>query len=127
MVGATSRSMLDATLPYVDPWNVWYAWYGNVPEGFAQASRRVDEAAERIGRDPQTIVRSACVLVVLDRAAGERPLDAAIRPLEGPGERLAAGLREFAAAGANEVILVVSPITENSIRRLGESLALLDE
>ena len=42
-------------------------------------------------------------------------------------ERLAAGLRDFAAAGADEVILVVSPITERSIWTLGESLALLEE
>jgi alkanesulfonate monooxygenase SsuD/methylene tetrahydromethanopterin reductase-like flavin-dependent oxidoreductase (luciferase family) len=127
MVGATSQSMLDATLPYVSAWNIWYAWYGNTPEGFVLANRRVDEAAERVGRDPKTISRSACVLVVLDRAAGERPLDAGIRPLEGPPDRLAAGLRDFAAAGADEVILVVSPITEGSIRTLGETLARLDE
>jgi hypothetical protein len=80
-----------------------------------------------VGRDPKTISRSACVLVVLDRAAAERPLSAGIRPLEGRAARLAAGLRDFAAAGADEVILVVSPITERSIRMLGESLALLDE
>jgi alkanesulfonate monooxygenase SsuD/methylene tetrahydromethanopterin reductase-like flavin-dependent oxidoreductase (luciferase family) len=127
MVGATSRRMLDATLPYVDLWNVWYAWYGNTPEGFAQANQRVDEAAVRVGRDPKTVDRSACVLVVLDRAARERPLDAGIRPLEGPADRLAAGLRDFAGVGADEVILVVSPITERSIRTLGETLALLGE
>ena len=127
MIGATSRSMLEATLPYVDAWNIWYAWYANVPERFAQANRRVDEASERVGRDPRTISRSACVLVVLDRAAGERPLDPEISALEGPAERLVAGLRDFAAAGADEVILVVSPITERSIRTLGESIALLDK
>jgi alkanesulfonate monooxygenase SsuD/methylene tetrahydromethanopterin reductase-like flavin-dependent oxidoreductase (luciferase family) len=119
--------MLEATLPYVDAWNIWYAWYANVPERFAEANRRVDEASERVGRDPRTISRSACVLVVLDRAAGERPLDPEISALEGPAERLVAGLRDFAAAGADEVILVVSPITERSIRTLGESIALLDK
>lgn len=127
MIGATSRGMLDATLPHVDAWNIWYASYGNVPERFAQANRRVDEAAERLGRDPKTIYRSACVLVVVDRAAGERPLDVGIRPLEGAPERIAAGLTDFAAAGADEAILVLSPITEGSIRILGETLALLDE
>ncbi len=65
-----------------------------------------------------------CVLVVLDRAAGERPLD--VPALEGPPERIAEGLRAFAAAGADEAILVVSPIDERSIRRLGETLAYLD-
>lgn len=127
MVGATSAALLDATLPHVDAWNIWYAWYGNTPEGFAAANRRVDEAARRARRDPATVSRSACVLVVLDRASSERVLDPGVRPLEGPAERVAAGLREFAEAGADEVILVVSPITERSIRVLGETLALLDE
>jgi probable F420-dependent oxidoreductase len=127
MIGASGKSMLAATLPYVDAWNTWYEWYGNTPAGFAELNQRIDEAATCAGRDPTTISRSACVLVVLDRTAGERPLNDDIQPLEGSAERIAAGLQEFAEAGADEVILVLSPITERSIRRLGESLALLDQ
>lgn len=127
MVGASSLRMLDATLPYVDAWNMWYEWYGNTPDGFAAANRTVDERARLAGRDPLAITRSACVLVVLDRAAGERPLSEGVRPLEGSAERVAAGLRDLAEAGANEVILVVSPINERSIRSLGEALAALDD
>ena len=118
--------MLDATLRYVDAWNIWYEWYGNTPDGFAAANRTVDDRARLTGRDPLSIVRSACVLVVLDRAAGERRLSEEVRPLEGPVERVAGGLREFAEAGADEAILVVSPINERSIRLLGEVLAALD-
>jgi alkanesulfonate monooxygenase SsuD/methylene tetrahydromethanopterin reductase-like flavin-dependent oxidoreductase (luciferase family) len=127
MVGASSRRMLDVTLPYVDAWNSWYEWYGNTPDGFAAANRTVDERAGLAGRDPRAIVRSACVLVVVNRAAGERPLSEGVRPLEGSAERVAAGLRDLAEAGANEAILVVSPINERSIRVLGEALAALDE
>jgi alkanesulfonate monooxygenase SsuD/methylene tetrahydromethanopterin reductase-like flavin-dependent oxidoreductase (luciferase family) len=126
MVGASSLRMLDATLRYVDAWNVWYEWYGNTPDGFAAANRTVDDRARLTGRDPFEIARSACVLVVLDRAAGERRLSEAVRPLEGSAERVAAGLRELAEAGADEAILVVSPINERSIRLLGEVLAALD-
>jgi alkanesulfonate monooxygenase SsuD/methylene tetrahydromethanopterin reductase-like flavin-dependent oxidoreductase (luciferase family) len=46
-------------------------------------------------------------------------------PLEGSADRIAAGLHELAEAGADEAILVVSPITERSIRTLGEALAAL--
>jgi electron transfer flavoprotein alpha/beta subunit len=42
------------------------------------------------------------------------------------GADLAAHLRDLAAAGADEAILVVSPITEGSIRDLAAALALLD-
>ena len=47
-------------------------------------------------------------------------------PLEGSTERIAEGLRALAESGADEVILVLSPITERSIRSMGEVLALLD-
>jgi hypothetical protein len=47
--------------------------------------------------------------------------------LEGSAERVAAGLRALAEAGAHEASLVVSPINERSIRLLGEVLAVLDD
>jgi alkanesulfonate monooxygenase SsuD/methylene tetrahydromethanopterin reductase-like flavin-dependent oxidoreductase (luciferase family) len=50
-----------------------------------------------------------------------------VPPLEGSAERIAAGLRDLAEAGANEAILVVSPINERSIRLLGEAVAALDD
>jgi hypothetical protein len=55
----------------------------------------------------------------------ERSFDG-VAPLAGPPERLAAALREYAEAGASEVIVVADPITEASIRTLGGALQLLD-
>ena len=66
------------------------------------------------------------MLVVLDRTAGERPVPEGVTPLEGSAEAIAAGLGDLAHAGADEAILVVSPITERSIRALGDALAALD-
>jgi probable F420-dependent oxidoreductase len=126
MVGATGPRMLAAALPHVDAWNTWFEPYGNTPEGLAAANRAVDDAARRAGREPSAIARSACVLVVLDRAPDERPVPDEVTPLEGSAERIAAGLRDLAEAGADEAILVVSPITERSIRVLAETLAALD-
>jgi probable F420-dependent oxidoreductase len=126
MVGATGPRMLAAALPHVDAWNTWFEPYGNTPEGLAAANRAVDDAARRAGREPSAIARSACVLVVLDRASDERPVPDGVTPLEGSAERIAAGLRDLAEAGADEAILVVSPITERSIRALAETLAALD-
>ncbi len=77
------------------------------------------------GRDPLAIVRSACVLVVLDRSAGKRPLPERVRPLEGSAGRVAAGLRDLAEAGADEAILVVSPINERPV--VGEAVAALGD
>jgi alkanesulfonate monooxygenase SsuD/methylene tetrahydromethanopterin reductase-like flavin-dependent oxidoreductase (luciferase family) len=125
MVGSNSGRMLAITLPHVDAWNTWYSGYGNTAEGFEALNARITGAAEQAGRSPNEIRRSACAMVVLDRAGTERPIDEGISPLEGTMERIAAGLRDLAEAGADEVILVVSPITERSIRALAEALAIL--
>jgi probable F420-dependent oxidoreductase len=125
MVGSGGERMLSITLPHVDVWNTWFDWYGNTPDGFAARNAEIDGAATRAGRDPREIRRSACVHVVLDRGANERSIDPESPPLEGTPDRIAEGLSEMAEAGADEVILVVTPITERSIRELGAVLALL--
>jgi probable F420-dependent oxidoreductase len=126
MVGSNGERVLGIALPHVDIWNTWFDAYGNTPAGFESLSARVSEAAERAGRRPNEIERSACVLVSLDRSFTERPLQVGIPPLEGSAGRIAAGLREFGEAGADEAIVIASPITERSIRALGEALEILD-
>jgi alkanesulfonate monooxygenase SsuD/methylene tetrahydromethanopterin reductase-like flavin-dependent oxidoreductase (luciferase family) len=126
MVGSNGERMLAITLPYVDAWNTWYLGYGNTPAGFDALNAQVTAAAERAGREPGEIRRSACVLVSLEEEAVKRPQDDEVRPLEPPMERLATGLHELAEAGADEAILVLRPITESSIRALGGALAILD-
>jgi probable F420-dependent oxidoreductase len=123
MIGATGPRMLATSLPQVDAWNTWYDVYGNTAEGFARLNATVEEAARAAGRDPAGIERSACVLVVLDRAAGERPIRDGVAPVE---SEVAAHLRALHEAGADEAILIVSPIDERSIRQLGDALAELD-
>jgi alkanesulfonate monooxygenase SsuD/methylene tetrahydromethanopterin reductase-like flavin-dependent oxidoreductase (luciferase family) len=120
MIGANGNRILSIALPHADAWNTWYTPYGNTADGFAAESSRVTAICERVGRDPRTLERSACVLVAVDGGAGERPHDVA--PV---GEtELAAHLHTLADAGADEAILVVDPITEQSVRRLAAALAL---
>jgi probable F420-dependent oxidoreductase len=126
LIGSNGPRMLSLTLPHVDWWNTWYASYGNTPAGFRELSRHVDEAAARAGREPAEIRHSACVFVLLGGGAPERPVDEDAAPVAGPPERIATHLLELAEAGADEAVLVVSPITEASVRRLGEVVALLD-
>lgn len=120
MVGATRPRMLAIALPHVDAWNTWYTPYGNTPEGFARLNGSVTEASESAGRDPAEIERSACVLVRLDGGGEERQAD--VPPVD--VGRLSEHLHGLAQAGADEAILVVDPITEDSIRALGDALPL---
>jgi probable F420-dependent oxidoreductase len=122
MIGSTGARVLAAALPHVDVWNTWFDWYGNTAEGFASRIGEIDVACERIGRDPATVERSACVLVQLDDA-GERRVEEGVTPLRGSDDEVGAGLLAMAEAGADELILVADPITEASIRHLGPIVA----
>jgi probable F420-dependent oxidoreductase len=125
MIGSNGPRMLGITLPHVDAWNTWYEDFGNSPDEFATLNARISESAEAAGRDPAQIQRSACVLVALDDADGGRATTPDVPPLNGSPPNIAAGLQDLAEAGADEAILVVDPISERSIRRLAEVVALL--
>jgi len=123
MVGSNGPRMLGLTLPSVDAWNTWYSDYGNTAEGFAALNARISAAAVDAGRWPDEILRSACAFVMLDRSSPEREITPDAPPLQGTPDQLAARLRELHDAGADEIILVVSPITERSVRDLAEVMA----
>ena len=115
MIGSNGERMLSIALPHVDWWNTWYDRYGNTIEGFAELNARVTAAAERAGRDPAQIGRSTAVLVELDPDAVKRPhSDTRSRPI--PLDGIPAHLSALAEAGADEAILILRPITEESIR-----------
>ena len=82
-------------------------------------------AARDVGRPPEEIDRSACVLVRLEPGSEERPHAPAAPAVRGGSERIAAALREFSQAGADEVILVADPITERSVCSLAEAVAAI--
>ncbi len=119
MIGSNGPRMLSIALPHATWWNTWFEDYGNTPEGFAALNARISEAAERAGRDPAEILRSACAHVVVDPANPERELEVPPVALDG----IAAHVRALGDAGADEVILVVGPIDEASVRALGAELA----
>ncbi|HET6713067.1 MAG TPA: LLM class flavin-dependent oxidoreductase [Actinomycetota bacterium] len=125
MIGSTGRRVLTAALPHVDAWNTWFDWYGNSPDGFAMRNAEIDAIARDVGRDPAGIERSVCLLVALDPSTQERPLDPSAPPVTGPPAAIAEAIEAMGRAGADEVILVVDPITEASIETLGGALGSL--
>jgi probable F420-dependent oxidoreductase len=111
MIGSNGKRMLSIALPRAQAWNTWWDDYHNQPEGLAKL---IDE----IGIPPET-TRSACMLVQLDGLPVERRpegMDAVEQ------SRFTAHIAELGEAGADEVIVVASPISERSIRTLGELL-----
>jgi alkanesulfonate monooxygenase SsuD/methylene tetrahydromethanopterin reductase-like flavin-dependent oxidoreductase (luciferase family) len=119
MLGANAPRMLSIGLPHVACWNTWFSRYGNTVEGFAAHNAAISDAAERAGRNPATLERSACVFVSVE-SAGSRQNDEDVEPVR--AEDLAEHLRGLEQAGADEAILVLDPITEQSIRSLRTAL-----
>ena len=121
MIGSNGPRMLSIALPHVDWWNTWYDRHGNTVEGFAELNAFVTAAAEQAGRDPAEVARSTAVLVELDPEAVRRPhSDRESPPVSLDG--LPAHLAALAEAGADEAILILRPITEDSIRAVGLTL-----
>lgn len=129
MIGSTGPKMLAITLPHVDMWNVWHAWHGNTAEGFAETNATIDDACRAVGRDPAEVQRTTALYWQLQGGDGRtqaNPDRDSAPPLSGSGDDLAATLHAYAAAGADQVQLVLDPITIDSIEQVGMALATLD-
>ena len=129
MLGSIGPRMLRIGLPHVDAWNVWWSDYGNTPEGFAAVKSRVDEAAVQVGRRAEDVSATAAVLVALSggsgRVMGENSKPP-VSPVQGSPDDIAAHISAMAEAGAEHLQLVVDPITQQSVERLADTLAVLD-
>jgi len=130
MIGSEGPRVLRATLPYVDGWNAWHAWYGNSLEGAEALLARIDVACAEAERVPSTLSRSLAVFVGtpggesgVRQGSPDRKSSVAI---EGDQEMIAEHLMGLARLGVDDVQLVVDPITSESIEWLGEVLATLD-
>ena len=129
MVGSDGERMLSITLPHVQAWNAWFAWFDNSIDRYRELRDRIDLACRQAGRDPAQVERTAALFVAfpdaLGRSTGDRTAPDA-QPLPSEPKPLAAALREFAAEGVGHVQLVLDPISAESIARLEPVLALLD-
>jgi alkanesulfonate monooxygenase SsuD/methylene tetrahydromethanopterin reductase-like flavin-dependent oxidoreductase (luciferase family) len=127
MVGSVRPRMLSITVPHVEAWNVWWSDYHNDPAQFGALKARVDETIAASGRAGQ-IDATCAVLVQLEDGSGRQMggYGTAAEPLRGSPAELADRLRQFAAAGAAHVQLVVDPITHASVEWFADVLADLD-
>ncbi len=129
MVGSQGPRVLAATLPHVDMWNAWHAWYGNTPDGLRTMLGCLDEQCLAAGRDPGTLERTVAIMVQTPGGSGRiygDPTHEGTAAISGSHEEIAEQLAAFGPTGVAHVQLVVDPITEQSIEWLGGVLELLD-
>ena len=105
---AAEQPRMLALAARADGWNHAY-WSGDDPSRFKAALRSLDEALRRAGRRRDEIETSASIACVLDGAPD--PKDGFREPemATGSAARLAEVVGSFAEAGADHVILSLSP------------------
>lgn len=129
MIGSQGPRVLAATLPHVDMWNAWHAWYGNTPHGLRNMLEWLDEQCLAVGRDPGTLERTVAIMVRAPGGTGRIYGDSThegAKAISGSPEDVAAQLAAFGATGIAHVQLVVDPITVGSIHWLGDVIRILD-
>jgi alkanesulfonate monooxygenase SsuD/methylene tetrahydromethanopterin reductase-like flavin-dependent oxidoreductase (luciferase family) len=129
MIGSEGERMLAITLPHVQAWNAWFAWFGNTPDGYRPMRARIDAACTAAGRAPSEIERTVAVYVAMPNGRGRftgNPDPPQVDPISGEPDVLANALRAFAEEGVSHVQLVLDPITADSIAALAPALARLD-
>ncbi len=125
LIGSTGERMLRHTLDRADQWNIWYADYGNSPDGLAPYLDRVDRVCRELGRDPETLERSAAVLVTAPggstRSTGAHH-ERFIPGITGDPQEVGQQLAAFSAAGISHLQVVLDPITPSAIEWLRPAL-----
>ena len=130
MIGSEGPRVLRATLPHVNMWNSWFAWFGNTPEGAAESIAMMEATCREAGRDPSEVEKTVTVLVCAPGGSSDpqgSPDNRKAYPVGGTHEGIAKVLAAFAEVGVDRVQLVVDPITTASIEWLGGVLAMMDD
>lgn len=125
VIGASRAGprMLDLSARHADGWNTWFGSTGNTLAGLTPLLERVDAACEAVGRAPESLERSAAVIV---EVGPHEPSAMTGPPLTGSSEKIAAGLRAYADAGVSHVQVWLEPNTPAGIEAFAPVLEALD-
>lgn len=124
MIGAFGPRMLRLTARHADAWNT--CWHG-APDRFLEERAAMFAACEEVGRDPKSLAVTVGVNVVYPDLAPDLPQapEDSTKGLTGSPEEIAAGLRAYQDEGVDTVVVSPTPLTGQSMRRVGEALRIL--
>ena len=113
--------MLELTARYADGFNtVWHLDPANAKAKYDELAA----ACQKIGRDPNEIVRSAGVFVhILEGDEQPKPDE---KTIHGSAAEVAEKLRGFADAGTEHLVVVIEPAGLEGIGRFAKVIELLD-
>ena len=121
-IGGRRPRMLELIARHADAWNtVWH----KTAEGVTKAYPSLLEACEKVGRDPKTLTLTAGTMARV-LAPGEARVEAG-PAIQGDAEEVADGLRAFAEAGVEHLVLVIEPDSVSATERFARVIELLNQ
>lgn len=124
MIGTFSgERMMRLAAKHADHWNIWANAFGNRAEGLYPILSHMDDYCREVDRKPETLERSASVLVDFEGAYG-RP-GQPVPSLTGSPRQLADEYLRYAEGGVSLLQLYPDPCTVDGIKRCAEAVALL--
>jgi alkanesulfonate monooxygenase SsuD/methylene tetrahydromethanopterin reductase-like flavin-dependent oxidoreductase (luciferase family) len=119
LIGSSGDRMLDILARYADAWNTgWEYEIDAVRDNFA----KLDAACEKVGRDPNSVVRTVGGNVGLEGATGRRG-----KMLTGSDDEIVARFIEFRDLGTDHFIVGLDPATPDAVTHLGRLIAQFDK
>ena len=115
--------MLELTARHADQWNVWFSPIDNSVAKLKTLLEDVDAACAVIGREPETLERTAAVKV---EVGPHSPSQMSVAPLTGSPDALAEQLRAYAAIGVTQVQVWPEPNSLEGIEKFARVLEALD-
>jgi alkanesulfonate monooxygenase SsuD/methylene tetrahydromethanopterin reductase-like flavin-dependent oxidoreductase (luciferase family) len=117
LIAGEGPRMLRLAARHADAWNT--AWYGAPDERLHRQMGAMDQALDFESRDPGTLARTVG-MVVRD---GDGDVSGEEGEFAGSVEELARAIDEYAVIGIDHLIVVLQPMTEESLDRLNAALS----
>jgi alkanesulfonate monooxygenase SsuD/methylene tetrahydromethanopterin reductase-like flavin-dependent oxidoreductase (luciferase family) len=116
LVAGEGPRMLRLAARHADAWNT--AWYGVPDDRLSGQLVALTDALENEGRDPATMTRTVGMVVRDPRV--DAPAEE--KEFAGSVEELAHAVEAYARLGIDHLIVLLQPMTEPSLDRLGAAL-----
>jgi alkanesulfonate monooxygenase SsuD/methylene tetrahydromethanopterin reductase-like flavin-dependent oxidoreductase (luciferase family) len=117
-IDSNGPRMLRTIARYADAWNT--VWHGS-PDAVVEQMAAVDAACLAVGRDPQSLVRTAGGNISMPGVTGRRP-----NPITGSDEEIAATIVRFRDLGITHFVAGLDACTPQNLEKFGRIIELVD-
>lgn len=127
-IAAGGPRMLDLAAKYGDLWN-WWAWgetLDQIRTRFTPLIAKLDEACEKVGRDPESLGRTIDLYTVVPPAFSKRAGESEVsQPVTGSAEQIAEFMHGLAEMRVEEVRCDVWPKTLDAVEAMSDVVGLV--